>query len=342
MRTIVFLGLISCAALAPACSGDEDSSQTTGALMSGTPSILVDLDPNSTGTSVTIESITADANGVLYTSDRETGNVLRVDPRNAVPSVVGKLADRTDPMSGMVQKANGAGLVVNARGDLLIASGTFGEVLRLPAAELGANPTATATTFITGVQGANSVLLEGDELFVSGGATGNVYRAPAGGGAAETWARIEPSSRSVAPDGYMQAVVANGLARDPRGALLVADTARAALWSIPVNTDGSAGTPQLVVQSPLLNGIDGLAYDPRGRLWAAVNERNALVVLKDGAVQEAFKNGNAGPLEFPAALVFIGSSGYVANFDRARADNFADDGVSSAAGIGSSIAQLHL
>lgn len=73
-----------------------------------------------------------------------------------------------------------------------------------------------------------------------------------------------------------------------------------------------------------------------------MNERNALVVLKDGAVQEAFKNGNAGPLEFPAALVFIGSSGYVANFDRARADNFADDGVSSAAGIGSSIAQLHL
>jgi hypothetical protein len=73
-----------------------------------------------------------------------------------------------------------------------------------------------------------------------------------------------------------------------------------------------------------------------------VNERNALVVLMDGQPVDAFKNGSAGPLEFPAALVFVGDVGYVVNFDRARADNLAADGMTSSAGIGASIARFSL
>jgi hypothetical protein len=236
----------------------------------------------------------------------------------------------------MALKANGAGLAVTPAGDLLIASGAFNEVLRLTAAELGGEPSA-AQTFVTGVMGANAVLLEGDRLFVSGGATGNVYLAPASGGPAEVWASIEPSTRAVPPDNFMQSVVANGLARAESGALLVADTARAAVWSIPENDDGSAGEPEIMVQDDALQGVDGLAIDASGTIWAAVNERNALVTIEQGQVRDVFVNGNTGPLEFPAALVFVGNMGYVANFDRARADNFAPDGMTSSAGIGSSI-----
>lgn len=322
-----------------ACGNDDDESSTTESL-SVAPSVLVDLDPDSVGTTVTIESITADRAGLLYTSDRESGDVLRIDPADPTPVVIGRLETRTDA-AGMALKANGAGLAVTPAGDLLVASGAFNEVLRLTAADLRGEP-AAAQTFVTGVTGANSVLLEGERLFVSGGATGNVYLAPASGGAAEVWAQIEPSTRSVPPDGYMQSVVANGLARAPGGALLVADTARAALWSIPVSSDGSAGTPEMLVQDAQLEGIDGLAIDSRGRLWAAVNERNALVTIDGDEVHEVYKNGNTGPLEFPAALVFVGDAGYVANFDRARADNFAPDGTTSSAGIGSSIVALDL
>jgi hypothetical protein len=50
-----------------------------------------------------------------------------------------------------------------------------------------------------------------------------------------------------------------------------------------------------------------------------------------------FKNDSNGPLEFPAALVFVGTSGYVVNFDRARRDNFAADGMTSLDGVGASI-----
>jgi sugar lactone lactonase YvrE len=328
--------------VALAC-GDEDENNeetATEALLSGAPTILVDLDPSSTGTTVTIESIGVNADGVLFVSDRESGNVYSVDPEDPVPAVVGKLEDRTDA-AGAVLKANGAGLVFTPGGDLLIASGAFNEVLRLTAAELRAG-NASAQTHITGVRGANSVLLQGDDLYVTGGATGNIYVAPASGGAADIWATIEPTARAVPPDNFMQAVVANGIARDPKGDLLVADTARAAIWRIPLNSDGSAGTAEIWVQDTMLEGIDGLTFDPRGRLWAAVNEHNALVVVQDEAIREVVKNGNTGPLEFPAALVFVGNTGYVANFDRARASNFAPDGTTSSAGIGSSIAQFQI
>ena len=330
--------LASClVALAPACSSDEGESSTTEGL-DPAPSVLVDLDPGSPGTTFTIENITADAAGLLYTSDRESGDVLQVDPENPSPRVVGRLESRTDA-AGMALKANGAGLAVTRAGDLLVASGAFNEVLRLTAAELQGEP-AAARTFVTGVTGANALLLEGERLFVSGGASGNVYLAPASGGAAQVWASIEPNTRAVPPDNYMQSVVANGLARAAGGALLVADTARAAVWSISENADGSAGEPEMLLQDPALEGIDGLAFDSRGQLWAAVNERNALVVIEQGEVREAYKNGNTGPLEFPAALVFVGGVGYVANFDRARADNFAPDGTTSMAGIGSSIVRF--
>lgn len=327
--------------VALACGDEDDSEETVTEALLSAPTILVDLDPSSTGTTFTIESITANEDGVLFVSDRESGNVYSVDPDDATPEVVGKLADRTDAATGAAQKANGAGLVFTPAGDLLIASGAFNEVLRLTAAELQAG-NASAQTHITGVQGANSVLLDGGDLYVTGGATGNIYLAPASGGAAEVWATIAPTARAVPPDNFMQAVVANGIARDPNGDLLVADTARAAIWKIPVNADGSAGVAEIWVQGTPLEGVDGLTFDPRGRLWAAVNEHNALVILEDGAIREAHENGNTGPLEFPAALVFVGNTGYVANFDRARAKNFAPDGTTSSAGIGSSIAQFQI
>ena len=138
--------------------------------------------------------------------------MLRVEPSSPEPSVVGRIEDREDAKTNMAQKANGGGLVFTTSGDLLIASGPFGEVVRLRATELDeANP-GVAQTFITGVQGANALVIDGTNVYVSGGNTGNIYRAPVSGGEAAVWAQIPASTRSVPPDGFMQSVVANGLA----------------------------------------------------------------------------------------------------------------------------------
>ena len=91
-----------------------------------------------------------------------------------------------------------------------------------------------------------------------------------------------------------------------------------------------------------LRGTDGLAFDARGHLWITSNEINALVrISPTGEPTTVARNGAAGPLEFPAAVVFVGDAGYVANFDTPRRDNLdAGSTTTARAGIGASIARV--
>ena len=303
-------------------------------------SILVDLDPASVDRTVIVESITADKEGRLYLPDRVTGNVLRVDPKSPKPVVVG-LIDARD-IKGKKVNADGGGIAFNQQGDLFIASAPFAEVVRIRAADLNAAKPGTAQTFATGTEGANGIVFDKQgNLFVSGGRSGIVYRVGPNGGAAQPAIKIEPHTRKL-PDGKTeQAAVANGLDFDAKGILYVADTARGAIWKIEIQPDGKGSKPMLFTQSPLLEGVDGTAFDANGKLWAAVNERNAIVtVTPDGNVQQIAKNGSTGPLEFPSAIVFVGNTAYISNYDTPRRDNMDANGETARDGIGASIAQI--
>ncbi len=322
--SVTFAG---CAALGPAA-------------VAPVPSILVDLDPASADRTVIVEGMTADRNGLLYLPDRVSGNILRIDPKSPRPVVVARIEPRQ--VNGQTVAANGGSLAFNAQGDLLIAASAFNEVVRVRAADLDPARPGVASTFATGTQGANGLAIDRDgTVVVSGGANGTVYRVPATGGAAQPAAQIERFTRTL-PDGRtQQAIVANGLAFDASGALLVADTARGALWKVAPGAGGPAARPTLLAQNPLLEGADGLAVDRRGDIWVAVNELNAIVkVTLAGQVQLVARNGVAGPLEFPSAVVFVGDAAYVTNFDVPRRDNM-DAGANTArGGIGASVVRI--
>ena len=304
-------------------------------------SLLVDLDPASVDRTVIVENLTADRSGVLYTSDRVSGNVLRIDPRDPRPVVVGRLEARQ--VNNQSTPANASGMAFTAQGDLLVVAASFGEVLRLRAAELDPARPGIAQTFATGIPGANGLALDAQgQAYVAGGPSGTIFRVGPGGGAAQPVAQIERFSRTL-PDGRtQQAIVANGLAFDAQGVLHVADTARGAIWKVSIGADAKAAAPTLLVQNPALEGADGIAFDPRGTLWVAANELNALVtVAPDGQVTTPLSNGNAGPLEFPSGIVFAGGTGYVTNFDVPRRVNM-DAGANTArAGIGASLVRVH-
>src|SRR5581483_2003421 len=299
--------------------------------------ILADLDPASADRTVVVESLTADTQGRLYLPDRVTGNILRVDPKMPQPVAVARLEARE--IKGKKTNADGAGIAFNAQGDLFIASGPFAEVLRVRAAEIDPQKPGAGRTFATGAEGI--AFDKQGNLYISGGRSGIIYRVGPGGGPAEAAAKIEAHKR-VLPDGKSeQSTVANGLAFDARGALYVADTARGAVWKIEFGAGGKAGKPALLAQSPLLEGADGLAFDADGTLWVTANERNALAtVTADGRVREIARNGVAGPLEFPSAIVFVGDTGYISNYDTPRRDNLDANGKSALGGIGASIAQI--
>jgi hypothetical protein len=65
-----------------------------------------------------------------------------------------------------------------------------------------------------------------------------------------------------------------------------------------------------------------------------------VTVTPEGTVQEVAKNGGAGPLEFPSAIVFVGNTAYITNFDTPRRDNMDANGQTASDGIGASIAQI--
>ena len=308
----------------------------------GTPvvSILVDLDPLSAERTVIVENITANREGVLFTSDRVTGNVLRVDPKSPNPVVVGKVESRTT--DGKKVDASPGGIAFDARGDLYLAVNPFNEVVRIKAADLNAAKPGIAQTFATGVPGANSIAFDSlGTLYVSGGASGIVYGVGANGGAAQPVAQIDRNVRTLPNSTATQAVVANGIKFDAKGVLHVADTSRGAIWKVVIGADGKGGKPALLVQSSLLEGADDMAFFSNGDLWVAANELNAIVsVSPAGVVKNIAKNASQGPLEFPSSLVFVGNTAYVVNFDVPRRDNMDANGTTAKDGIGASIAQI--
>jgi sugar lactone lactonase YvrE len=304
-------------------------------------SVLIDFDPQSAAQTVIVESIAADHKGMLYACDRVSGNIWRIDPKNPKLVVVGKVQERD--IGGKKVRANVSGIVFNQAGDLYLTAGGFNEVLRIRGRNLDSDEPAIAQTFATQTEGANGIAFDKNgNLYVSGGRSGRIYRTGPEGGRAEVVAQIAPHTR-ILPDGKTeQALTANGIVFDNQGStLFITDSARGAIWKLAVGNDGKAGQPTLMTQSALLEGADGPAFDPRGNLWVAANERNAVVLVQpDGRAFDVQKNDSKGPLEFPTSVVFVGATAYASNFDTPRRDNLAADGKTSIDGIGASIVKI--
>ena len=155
---------------------------------------------------------------------------------------------------------------------------------------------------------------------------------------------ITPTGRQAANTLGSQHLVANGIAFDRQGDLLVADTARGAIWHVAIDHKGRVKSPtgcdttftantlcldNVLVAHPFLEGVDGIVLDRKDNIIGAVNERNAIVVVTDDRTIELFRNPiattrlrNEGPLEFPTSPVIVGRTLCVTSSDGARRDNF--------------------
>jgi sugar lactone lactonase YvrE len=92
--------------------------------------------------------------------------------------------------------------------------------------------------------------------------------------------------------------------------LYVADTAFHQIIQIPVNPDGSAGTPSILITG--INAPDGIAVDSKGNIWVCSNQEDEIVVIdktgkviaKLGDFRGIDEDGIAQGLLFPASLAF--------------------------------------
>jgi sugar lactone lactonase YvrE len=104
---------------------------------------------------------------------------------------------------------------------------------------------------------------------------------------------------------------ANGVEfNNERTILYVADTAFHQIIQIPVNSDGSAGTPSILITG--INAPDGIMVDQKDNIWICSNQEDEIVVIdmtgkviaKLGDFRGIDQNGIAQGLLFPASLAF--------------------------------------
>jgi sugar lactone lactonase YvrE len=300
-------------------------------------------------TSLGIEGLTNDDQGNLYTPGRA---LAAADPcpvyRTSIGSpalvVVGLIPPSTPACSP-------SGLAFGPDGQLYVTQAD--KIYRFTPSDSGTPP--TATLFASGVPGTNGLAFDWNgNLWTGDGTTGQgrVWRISPDGTPTEVF-RIQPMVNSVnvgrnaitVPTGTAQPLVANGLAFDHSHNLIIADTARGALWKVHVRRDGTpdadvgcdetftADTLCLThvwVQHPYLEGSDGIVLDEAGNVWSDANERNAVIFVSNrGDVVEVFRNPtdattklrNGGPLETPTSPVLVGHKFCTANSDGNRRDN---------------------
>ena len=92
--------------------------------------------------------------------------------------------------------------------------------------------------------------------------------------------------------------------------MYVADTAFHQIIQIPVNHDGTAGTPSILITG--INAPDGIAIDSKDNIWICSNQEDEIVVInkageviaKLGDFRGLDEHGIAQGLLFPASLAF--------------------------------------
>ncbi len=331
-------------------------------------------------TPLVIEGLTGDNYGNLYAPGRTPGvglpcPVWRVKHEPS-PSLVlvGNI-----PAPSATTQCSPSGLTFDAAGKLYVTEtdriySFFPDAVSPPLADL----------FASGVPGTNGVAFDREgNLWTGDGTTGvgRVWKINMAGVVTEMF-RVQPMSNEVnlvggvggvgrdvhtLPPGTItvtptsrnalnalgsQPLVANGVAFNREGDLLIADTARGAIWTVKFDPHGNlksnvgcdttftANTlclDNIFVAHPYLEGTDGIALDRAGNIWNSSNERNAIVVVtRKGGVMEVFRNpvnaaglrnsadpavGNDHILESPSSPFLLGKVFCTANSDGDRRDN---------------------
>jgi sugar lactone lactonase YvrE len=321
-------------------------------------------------TPLVIEGLTSDNGGNLYAPGRATGAglpcpVWRVNI--AAPSLV--LVGNV-PAPGASGQCVTSGLAFDRFGKLYVT-----ETDKIYSFFPNSSSPPTATLFASGVPGANGVAFDrGGNLWTADGATGQgrVWKISPMGAVTEMFRvqpmsnevnlvngvggvgrdvhalppsaiTVTPTSRNAANALGSVAIVANGLQFTSTGDLLVADTARGAIWKVHLqngqvvsrmgcDTTFTANTlclNNILVQHPSLEGIDGFVLDVEDNVWADANERQAVIFISNDQIKEVFRNApdpatllrNLGPLEFPTSPVLAGNTLCTSNSDVDRRDN---------------------
>ena len=211
----------------------------------------------------TAEGIAIDRRGHIFISNRRLENEMRVcEILERAPDGTMSVFATLDPAVADVFPAGITGLAFDAHDDLYAALPSFNStthgvwrIRRDGSAErlAGSKRMLFANALAFDTRG---------NLYVTDSIDGAIWRFPPNG-RGRRWIR-DPL---LAPD---PAIGANGIAFVPPDSLYVANLDRALITRIRIRPDGSPSRPEIAAAGFELLGIDGLAADAHGTLYAAI------------------------------------------------------------------------
>ena len=262
------------------------------------------------------EGITVDKVGNIFVSNSPAGELWKIAPGAAGPEVFGTIGG-IDPDAGDLGLI---GLAVDAPGNV------YGTVVSFSNSDAnGVWKFDRKTGEVTKAPGSEAIVLanaiafdERGNMYVTDSVIGAVWRIPKKGGPAELWlvdATLE--GLNIIPDVPVP-IGANGIAYR-QGALYVSNTEKGSIVKIPIGRNGDPGTPSVVLQDAAIFGIDGIALDVHGDIYAAIIAQSAVkkISMRPNVTVQIL--GDAFPVLDASSLAFGTGNGmrstlYVVNY----------------------------
>jgi sugar lactone lactonase YvrE len=246
------------------------------------------------------ESVNATADGTLYITSIANGSVLQVGPDGRTRTTLIP-AEAAQPFGKL-------GVLVDERNDDLyvctLNTATFASALRRYDVHSGAQEAELAL--------ANGGVCND----LAQDAAGNVYitdsffglqRLPAGGSALEVWA-----SNDLFVAAHAGAFAVNGIALDGDH-LIVGNLDKGILVQVPIESDGTAGTP-VEIAGVTLTAPDGIRLAAPGKLLVAESGADALSeVVIDAVAHTGTRTLLSNRLDRPSSVAVASGAAFIAD-----------------------------
>jgi sugar lactone lactonase YvrE len=280
------------------------AAMSAGALAAGHSETVVVFDPETFQFS---EGVVADADGNVYASLSPLGQLVRVAPGADLAETVGSVDGIGEGDTGLL------GLVVGPDGAV------YGALTSQNPDANGVWRFDPATGAADRIAGTEAISFPNDPsfgddgtLYVTDSTAGAVWRVLEGG-SAESWIQ-DPLLEGTGEAGFGFPLGANGIE-------VVGDTAyvgvseTAQVVAIPINDDGTAGTPTTFVQHD--SPIDGVAVDAAGNVYTThpwANEVRRVNADGDIEVVANVDDNLDAPTSVAIGSGAEGETAYIANF----------------------------
>ncbi|HVW92248.1 MAG TPA: SMP-30/gluconolactonase/LRE family protein, partial [Devosia sp.] len=240
------------------------------------------------------ESMTATSDGTLYAGSLAKGEIYKAapgatkadkfidKPADGPQSVLGVWADEKDGLLWACYSQFGDNAPPSIARSYDLKTGALKGSYTL-------GPKSVCNDFTRGTDGT---------IYIADTGNGGVIRLKAGSSTPESW---------ILNDNLKGA---DGISFGPDGAVYVNSVFTSGLYRIPVNADGSAGTPVEIMPSEPLKGTDGMRWGDDGKLYVAENANGRIDQLTIDGDKATVKPVATG-LDGPTSMTKVGNTLWV-------------------------------